>query len=40
MKAAVPYLKIMGLALLAFAGAAYVQRNVKAVPVVGAYLPR
>lgn len=40
MKAAVPYLKIMGLALLAVAGAAYFQRNVKPVPVVGAYLPR
>lgn len=40
MKSLVPYLKIMGLALLAYGAAAYVQRNVKAIPVAGAYLPR
>lgn len=40
MKALMPYIKIGAIALVAFAGAAYIQRNVKAVPVVGAYLPR
>lgn len=40
MKALMPYAKIGLAALAAFAITAYVQRNVKAVPVVGAYLPR
>jgi len=34
------YLKVAGIALAAFAVVALVQRKVKALPVVGEYLPR
>jgi hypothetical protein len=35
-----PYIKAAGIALAAYAIVSYVQRNVMAVPVVGAYLPK
>lgn len=34
------YLKIAGVALATYAAVAVIQKNVMAVPVVGAYLPR
>lgn len=34
------YLKLAGIALAAYAAVAFVQRNVRPVPVVGAYLPK
>lgn len=34
------YLKIAGVALAAYAAVAFVQRQVKPIPVIGAFLPK
>jgi hypothetical protein len=34
------YLKIAGVALAAYVAVAFVQRAVKPIPVIGAYLPK